>query len=168
MVVSNGGAGSSGDGGVKAGSSGCDVRRVLLEESGAAYAAVEMILVLGLILLPTLAGVAQLPRLVDARSTADLAAQEAARQMALADSWEEGLSAAEAVVTSTVGNRGLDVGDRGPLLIEGSLVRGGTITATVTIEVPPIVLPGFGPVGGMVSLSRSATERIDDYRQFEE
>lgn len=144
------------------------IRARFADESGAAYAAVEMILVLGLILLPTLAGIAQLPRLVDARATADLAAQEAARQMALADSWEEGAAAAEAVVASIVANRGLDVGEGESLRLDGSLVRGGIIVATVTIEVPPVVLPGFGPVGGVVSLSRSATERVDDYRQFGE
>lgn len=143
-------------------------RARLRGESGAAYAAVEMVLVLGLILLPTLAGIAQLPRLVDARSTADLAAQEAARQMVLADSWEEGLAAAESVVVSVVANRGSDVGTFDGLVVEGSLVRGGSITTTVTLEIPPVVLPGFGPVGGMISLSRSAMERVDDYRQFEE
>ena len=41
-------------------------RWLVAEERGSAYAAVEMVLVLGLILLPTLAGIAQLPRWVDA------------------------------------------------------------------------------------------------------
>lgn len=144
------------------------LRRLASEETGAAYAAVEMILVLGLILLPSLAGVAQLPRLVDARSTADLAAQEAARQLVLADSWEEGVVAAEAVAMSIVLNRGLDAGALTEVRLAGDLRRGETITATVTLEVPPVVLPGFGPVGGTISLSRSATERVDDYRQFGE
>jgi hypothetical protein len=136
------------------------------EEDGAAYAAVEMILVLGLILLPLLAGLAQIPRWVDAKSTAKLAAQEAARQMVLADSWDEGVAAGESIVATVAGNRGLDVGSIGGIEFEGDLVRGGTVTVTVTIDVPPVVLPGFGPVGGTISLSRSATERVDDYRQI--
>ena len=143
------------------------LRRLVSEESGAAYAAVEMILVLGLILLPTLAGVAQLPRLVDARSTADLAAQEAARQIVLADTPEAAIAAAEAVAASIVVNRGFDVGVLSEVRPDGTLARGETIMVTVTLEVPPVVLPGFGPVGGTISISRSATERVDDYRQLD-
>jgi len=141
-------------------------RRVAAEQRGSAYAAVEMILVLGLILLPTLAAIAQIPRWVDAKSTADLAAQEAARQVVLADTWEQGLEAATNVVEAVVRNRGLDVGALSEVSFEGSLVRGGSVQVTVMLQVPPVVLPGFGPVGGNISLSRSATERVDDYRQF--
>ena len=141
-------------------------RSVVGEEDGAAYAAVEMVLVLALILLPLLAGLAQVPRWVDARSTADLAAQEAARQLVLADSWDEGVVSAENVVTEIVGNRGVDVGSVERVSISGDLQRGGTVVVTVTIAVPPVVLPGFGPVGGTISLTRSAAERVEDYRQI--
>ncbi|MGA9597535.1 MAG: TadE family protein [Acidimicrobiia bacterium] len=140
--------------------------RLRTEQTGAAYAAIEMVLVLGIILLPLLAGLAQLPRWVDARSTADLAAQEAAREMVLADSYEEGFAAAETVAATIVGNRGLDVGAIVGLQFEGVLARGETVTATVTLRVPPVILPGVGAVGGDISVSRSATERVDDYRQF--
>lgn len=142
------------------------LRRVVSEEVGAAYAAIEMVLVLGLILLPLLAGIAQLPRWVDAKSTADLAAQEAAREMVLADSYDEGYAAAETVVATIVANRGFDVGVLEGLDFEGVLARGETVMATVTLRVPPVILPGVGPVGGNISISRSATERVDDYRQF--
>ncbi len=141
-------------------------RRVARGEDGAAYAAVEMILVLGLILLPLLAGIAQIPRWVDAKSTADLAAQEAARQIVLADQRDEGVAAALETVGTVVSNRGLDVGSIEDVQFTGELVRGGTVTVTVTLQVPPVVLPGFGPIGGNISLSRSATERVDDYRQI--
>lgn len=141
-------------------------RRLLLEQTGAAYAAVEMILVLGLILLPTIAGVAQLPRWVDAKSTADLAAQEAARAMVLADTWDEGQAAGAAIASAVVSNRGFDVGALTAVSFSGTLDRGATVTVTVTLQVPPVILPGFGPVGGTISLSRSASERVDDYRQF--
>jgi Flp pilus assembly pilin Flp len=140
--------------------------RLVRDESGAAYAAVEMVLVLGLILLPLLAGIAQLPRWVDAVSAADLAAQEAARRYVLADSAAEGVVAAESVVATIVANRGMDVGAVEQVVINGVLARGETVTVTVTLRVPPVVLPGVGPVGGTAGLSRSATERVEDYRQF--
>ena len=142
-------------------------KTIVSEQTGAAYAAVEMILVLGLILLPLLAGIAQIPRWVDAKSTADLAAQEAARTMVLADSTSAGRSAAENVVVTILENRGIDVGSLEVVDVSGDLVRGGTIAVTVTIRVPPVILPGFGPVGGSITLSRSATERVDDYRQID-
>lgn len=141
-------------------------RTIGSEQTGAAYAAVEMILVLGLILLPLLAGIAQIPRWVDAKSSADLAAQEAARAMVLADSRSAGRSEAEDLVVTILENRGIDVGSLEAVDISGELVRGGTIAVTVTISVPPVILPGFGPVGGSITLSRSATERVDDYRQI--
>ena len=144
------------------------LRRVLTDERGSAYAAIEMVLVLGIILLPTLAGIAQLPRWVDAKSTADLAAQEAARQVVLADTVEEGVAAAANVAEAVVRNRGLDVGALSAVVVTGDLVRGASVQVTVTLQVPPVILPGFGPVGGTISLSRSATERVDDYRQFGE
>jgi hypothetical protein len=140
--------------------------RLVADQRGSAYAAIEMVLVLGLILLPTLAGIAQLPRWVDAKSAADLAAQEAARQVVLADTWEQGVAAAANVAEAVVRNRGLDVGALSEITFDGALVRGGTVQVTVTLQVPPVILPGFGPVGGTISLSRSATERVDDYRQF--
>lgn len=144
------------------------LRRLAVEQMGAAYAAVEMILVLGVILLPTIAGIAQLPRWVDAKSTADLAAQEAAREMVLADTWEEGAAAGRAIAAAIVENRGMDVGALSNVSFSPpeTFVRGGTVTATVTLQVPPVIFPGVGPVGGTISLTRSATERVDDYRQF--
>jgi len=141
-------------------------RKVASDETGSAYAAIEMVLVLGFILLPLLAGIAQLPRWVDARSTADLAAQEAAREMVLADSYDEGHAAAALVVVTIISNRGLDVGALAGLDFDGVLARGETVTATVTLRVPPVILPGVGPVGGTINISRTATERVDDYRQF--
>lgn len=142
------------------------VAQLARDERGAAYAAVEMVLVLGLIMLPLLAGIAQLPRWVDAVSTADLAAQEAARSFALADNEGDGVVAAELAVATIVSNRGMDVGDIERVIVAGVLARGETVTVTVTLRVPPLVLPGVGPVGGTAGLSRSAAERVEDYRQF--
>ena len=162
MVIPDGGEGRTGNGRVMR----SRFRTILHDQSGATYAAVEMVLVLGLILLPTLAGIAQLPRWVDAKSTADLAAQEAARQVVLADTMDEAFAAAVSVAEAVVNNRGLEVGALTAVTITGDLQRGATIRVTVTLQVPPVVLPGFGPVGGTISLSRSAAERVDDYRQF--
>jgi hypothetical protein len=142
------------------------LRRVGPEEDGSAYAAVEMVLVLGIILLPLLAGIAQLPRWVDARAAADLAAQEAARQMVLADTWETGSGAGATVAREVVRNHGFPDSVLQAVTFEGELERGGTVTATVTLAVPPVILPGVGEVGGTILLTRSAVERVDDYRQF--
>ena len=87
--------------------------------------------------------------------------------MVLADSTSAGRSAAENVVVAILENRGIDVGSLEVVDVSGDLVRGGTIAVTVTIRVPPVILPGFGPVGGSITLSRSATERVDDYRQID-
>lgn len=143
------------------------MRRVVSEQQGSAYAAVEMVLVLGIILLPLLAGIAQLPRWVDARSTADLAAQEAARQMVLADSWEQGATAGVTVAIEVVRNHGFPDAMLQDVVFAGALERGSTVTVTVTLSVPPVILPGVGEVGGTITLTRSATERVDDYRQFD-
>lgn len=141
-------------------------RRVIVEEAGAAYAAVEMVLVLGIILLPLLAGIAQLPRLVDARSTADLAAQEAARQMVLADGWDQGVAAGAGIALQIVRNHGFADEALTAVSFDGVLARGAAVTAAVSLRVPPVILPGFGPVGGTITVTRSATERVDDFREL--
>jgi len=143
------------------------MNRLWSEEDGSAYAAVEMVLVLGIILLPLLAGIAQLPRWVDARTTADLAAQEAARQMVLADTWDAGAAAGATAAVEVVRNHGFPDAMLQAVVFEGALERGSTVTATVTLSVAPVIVPGVGEVGGAIRLTRSATERVDDYRQFE-
>lgn len=148
-------------------------KRLWRDERGAASAVLEMMLVVGLLILPMLGGLAQVPRWIDAVSTADLAAQEAARQMVLADDYTTGEDAAFVMVRQIVANHGFDAGTLvglafalEPAFPSDTLTRGRTITATVTLRIDPIFVPGVGPVGSPVVFSRSASERVDDYREL--
>ena len=148
-------------------------RRAVTEERGAASAALEMLLVVGFLVVPMMAGLAQVPRWVDATSTADLAAQEAARQMALASSYADGRAAGDQIAGQIVLNHGFPPGmlvgvtySLDPALPSATLTRGRTVTATVTLQIDAIFVPGIGTVGSPVTFSRSASERVDDYREF--
>jgi hypothetical protein len=129
-------------------------------------AVLEMMFVIGLLLLPTVIGLAQLPRWIDARSTAELAAQEAARQMVLAPDDATGRAAAEAMARQIVVNHGWPESALLGVEFSGTLVRGGEITAHVTIEFPAIVIPPIGDVGGGMARTWSHTERVEDFREF--
>lgn len=137
-------------------------RRVGNERGEAA--ALEMMFVVGLLLLPTVIGLGQIPRWIDARSTAELAAQEAARAMALAPDAEAGRAAGEAVAVQVVVNHGWSAEVLRSVSFSGDLAPGGEVTASVTIAVPRIVVPPVGPVGGGFEHRWSHTERVDDYR----
>ena len=126
----------------------------------------EMMFVIGLLLLPTVIGLAQIPRWIDARSTAELAAQEAARQMVLAPDQASGEASAEAIARQIVLNHGWPESALLDVTFSGALVRGGEITAHVTIEFPAIVVPPVGDVGGGMAQTWSHTERVDDFREF--
>jgi hypothetical protein len=148
-------------------------RRVRREEDGAASAALEMLLVVGFLILPMMVGLAQVPRWIDATSTADLAAQEAARQMALAGSFSDGQARGDRIVGQIIQNHGFPAGmlvdvtyTLDPALPSATLTRGRTVTATVTVRIDAVFVPGVGSVGSPVTFSRSASERVDDYREF--
>lgn len=149
------------------------VRRVWRDQRGAASAALEMLLVVGFLILPMMAGLAQVPRWVDATSTADLAAQEAARQMVLAATYADGQAAGDQIAGQIVLNHGFPAGmlvgvtySLDPVLPSGTLTRGRTVTATVTVQIDALFVPGIGTIGSPVTFSRSASERVDDYREF--
>jgi hypothetical protein len=132
-------------------------------ESGEA-SVLEMMLVIGFFLLPALLGLSQLPRWVDARSTAELAAQEAVRQYVLAADAVSGRAAGDALARQIVLNHGWQAKDLVGVVYAGALVRGGEVTATVEMRFPALVVP-FGSLGGG-TVSRSHTERVDDFRDF--
>lgn|GEM_PF-1273180 len=135
------------------------------DERGEA-AVLEMMFVIGVLLLPTVIGLAQVPRWVDARSTAELAAQEAARQMVLAPDEATGRAAGAAMARQIVVNHGWPESALLSVEFTGALVRGGEVTAHVTIEFPAIVVPPLGSVGGGTAHTWSHTERVDDYREL--
>ena len=124
----------------------------------------EMIFVVGVLLLPTLMGLAQVLRWIDARSTAELAAQEAVRQAVLADDAASGAAAGEAMARQIVANHGWPADALVSITIAGDLVAGQEVEATVTMEFPAIAFP-VGSFGGG-TVTRSHSERVEDYREF--
>lgn len=128
-------------------------------------AALEMMFVIGFLLLPTLVGLAQIPLWVDARSTGELAAQEAARQMALSTDFDTGVAAADAIARQIVVNHGWAEDAYEGLAVTGSITPGSSVTASVTVYVPAIVVPMVGDVGGGFSRTWSHTEVIDTFRE---
>ena len=131
-------------------------------ERGAA--AVELPLALGLILVPVALLVMTLPSWPERQTVARAAANEAARMVVLADSWEEGVEDATEAVNRAAANASVDPQDVS-LSVEGSLARGSTVTAHVTARVPAIAVPGLGTLGAW-SVSASHAERVDDYRSL--
>lgn len=98
------------------------------------------------------------------KAAASTAADEAARTLVLADSWEQGAADAQAVVDEIAANYDLDPADL-TLELEGDLTRGGTVTAHVTVRVPVAAIPLLGGVGGF-DRTASHTEQVDAYRSF--
>lgn len=139
-------------------------RSTVAGERGEA-SALEMMLVIGFLLLPTLVGLAQIPRWIDARSTGELAAQEAARRVVLASDFDAGVAAADALARRIVLNHGWDADAYRGLEVQGSLTPGSPVTASVTVSVPAIVVPIVGRVGGGFARTWSHTEVVDRYRE---
>ena len=131
-------------------------------ESGSAP--ISMALGLGLLVIPVLLLVLTIPtweaRSVDARD----AAAAAARALAVSDTWSDGVAAAGQVVAEIEENNGLSAQDVA-VSYQGSLVRGGTVTAEVTVLIPAGRVPGIGSFGA-VHYSATSTQQVDDYRSF--
>ncbi len=127
-------------------------------------APLELALFLGLILLPALTLVASLPIWWERQSLGRLAAQEATRTVVLADSWEQGVVAAQAMVDQLAANHDVPPSDL-TLSLTGTLQRGQTVSATTTIAVPATTLPLLSALPGF-SLSSTHSELVDHYRTF--
>ncbi len=123
-----------------------------------------MILVTGFLLLPTVMALAQVPRWVDARSTAELAAQEAARQFVLAPDPVTGQAAGNALAQQIVINHGWPADALVGVTYDGVLARGGEVQVTVEVDFPVIVVPMGSFGGGTIAFTH--TERVDDFREF--
>jgi hypothetical protein len=145
------------------------LRRLRRDEVGA-YAVVEMLLGVGLLLFPTIIVLAQVPGMLERNGAANLAAQEAARAMVLADDEVSGQEAGVEIARSIAANHGLD---SDAVSVEfvldppvGELTRGGTVTARVEIGFPIVTVPLVGPLWESFTITREHTERVDDFRSF--
>lgn len=127
-------------------------------------AVIEWPLTIALLLLPVGLMVLTFPTWTERQTVARSAAQESARIVVLADSFEEGVADAREAVTQTAINFGVDPSTV-HVTFAGDWGRGGSITATVTVTMPAVQLPGLGNVGSW-TWSASHTERVDDYRSL--
>ncbi|MGH9189977.1 MAG: hypothetical protein ACRD0Q_08105 [Acidimicrobiales bacterium] len=126
--------------------------------------AVELPLALGLLLLPLALLVITLPTWPERQTMARAAANEAARTVALADSWDEGMAAAVEAVNRAATNEGIDAQDVS-LSVDGSLERRATVTVHVRVRMPALNIPGLTTISAW-SWTASHSERVDDYRSL--
>lgn len=134
----------------------------LRDERG--LAAAELALFTGFILMPVLIMLFSLPTWWERQSLGRLAAQETARTVALADSWQEGMERGHAMAAQLALNHGVDPADL-QVGFAGSLERGATVTATVTVTVPALVVPLITSVPSF-ELGFAHTEAVDLYRSL--
>jgi hypothetical protein len=135
---------------------------VCREERGVS-GSLELLLGVGLVLFPLVMLIAAIPTWIEARAMGELAAQEAARAMVLADDQASGAATGTAVANQIAANHGY--GGAISVGYDGVLDWGETITANVTVEVPVVAIPGIGTFAG-TTVTLSHTERVDDYRSF--
>lgn len=126
------------------------------------FAAIELTLGIGLLLVPTAMVVLALPGWSERQATATAAAQEAARVLALSEECEPNLWAAAGVVDETVRGHGLDPDDF-RVDIAGSTEPGAAVEVRVTAAMPMTVVPGIGAFGSWSWTARHA-EPVDRYR----
>lgn len=125
---------------------------------------VEMPAAICLLLIPIACLIAVLPTWLERQTLARTAARETARSIARANTEEAGLVAANLTVTEMAYNAGIPRSQFRPSY-GGSLTRGGQITADVTVDVPLIVVPLIGTIGGF-SYTAHHVEEVDQYRSI--
>lgn len=137
--------------------------RVVRDDRGAS-GTLEMLLGVALLMLPLVMLVAAIPRWIETRSMAQLAAQEAARSLVLAADQASGEMLGIVRANEVAANHGFAPGQLA-VSFSGVLAWGEEVTATVTVDTPVLVVPGLGSfVASDVRVSH--TERVDDFRSF--
>jgi hypothetical protein len=121
-----------------------------------------LLLGVSMIVVPVMVLILTLPTWEQRAVDAEDAARDAARVLALASSWGEGVAAANEAVARDAANDGLAPGDL-TVTCSGFLGPGGEVTATVTVAVPVGAVPGLGAVG-TEHFSAASTEHVDSYR----
>lgn len=134
------------------------------DESGSLSTPITLVLGLGFVIIPVFLLVLTLPtweaRTVDAND----AARNAVRALVTADTWADGVAAANQAVGEIMSNNGIAAGDY-TSNYRGALNRGSKVTATVTITIPDTVIPGIGAFGTR-HYTGSSTEQVDPYRSL--
>jgi hypothetical protein len=132
--------------------------------------AIEWVMGLGVLVLPIAMMVAVFPTWVERTSMARVAAQEAARVGALAETVTDGMSAGAAMAYQVAANHDVRADDLAVTVVipsdaHGDPQRDGVVSATVTVRIPVTAIPLIADTGG-ISWSVSHHERIDRYRSF--
>lgn len=102
-----------------------------------------------------------IPTWLDGQTVATTAAKEAATLYATAATPDEGEALAHAAVERSASNFDRSL----TLVLSGEWCRGCSVTATVTVDIPAVVIPLVGSTGH-VGWSSSSTARIDDFRNI--
>jgi hypothetical protein len=130
----------------------------------AGSAPLSLVLGLGLLVIPVLLLVLSIPtweaRAVDARD----AAATAARVLVTADSWPDGVSAANQAVDEIRASDRISPSDV-KTDYQGSLTRGSTVTVDVTVVIPATEILLIGAVGSL-HYTASSSELVDQYRSL--
>jgi len=130
------------------------------------YVAAELALGVGLLVFPVAMLVLTLPTWSERQSAARAIAREAARTVAAEGECDT--DAARRVSSTMAANVGLRGGTIDVALdcpAGRRLLRGGTVTASVTVTMPAVDIPGIAEVGAW-SWTAHHTEPVDQYRSF--
>lgn len=147
-------------------------------ESG--YAALELVLGIGLILMPVALLVLSLPGWVERTSLARTAAREAARMVVTADDPTNALELAATLVERIAENHGVRAEDVGtcvsvhaagtapPSTCTGPamITRTDAVTVHVSVRLPALLLPGSPARVPSSTRTLVHTERVDRYRTW--
>ena len=128
------------------------------------FAAVEWVAAVGLLLVPVVFLVLSSPLWVERQSMAQVAAQEAARAVAVANDTDSGTEAGTTLVQEIARHHGVDPSEVS-VSYAGSTTRGSAVTATVAVTLPALSFPGLGSLGS-VRWSTRHSELVDQYRSF--
>ncbi len=128
------------------------------------FVAVEWVVAVGFLLFPTVLLVLSFPGWIERQGMARVAAQETARAVALSNDTASGAEAARELADEIARNHGVDPTTMA-VSYEGTTRRGGSVTATVAVELPALTIPGLGSLGS-VTWSARHTELVDRYRPF--
>ncbi len=127
-------------------------------------AGIELPLAIVTLLVPVTFGLLAASQWPERQTVARAAAHEAALRAATANDAGAATSSATRAVTETARNHGL-AGDDLTVTLDGTLERGATITARVTVRMPALAVPGLGAFEPWTWTATHA-ERVDDYRSL--
>ena len=141
-------------------------RPARLPGSAGGFVASEFVLGVCVMIVPATLIVLLLPTWSERQAMAQRAANESAREVAIASSWSAGVAAARETVDQVAANYGVSQAEvLGPDLSGGGLAGGQTVVSRVTVRMPVLMVPLVGSVGRW-SWTAVHAERVDDYRSF--